>query len=152
MLKVNLGIRLTPLENYLNIDFAAQPNQQNPVPGNPYDLDNLIDANEADELLCSDSLDYLPAQGRNKALQHWLNRVSHGGIIVVQGNDMYELARLIHLGQVNLQQANDTVYGIGRKSFSVPDEVIQSIMSTSQFSLESVRYNNHIYTIVCRRK
>lgn len=154
MLKVQIGVRLTPLSNYLNIDLAAKPNEQDRVLGDVFKLDPLIDANECSEIILCDTLDYLHVQARAQALQHVLTRIAHGGKIIIMGNDVYEVSRLVHNGQLDLQQANNIVYGMGRKGFVRPLDNVAVANTTGQFTLDSVKYqpNGFSYVVILVRR
>ena len=157
MLKVNIGVRLNPVLNgYLNLDLAAQPNENDRIHADIYKLDNLLDHNECDEIILNDSLDYLPyGQARQTALQHIMTKLAHGGKLIIMGSDIYEVCRLGHLGQLDVQALNSIVYGIGKKSFVRPMDNVQMVLSSGQFESEEVKYNSNVpfqYTVVMRRK
>lgn len=157
MIKANLGIRVKPLSGYINLDPTGQPNESDRVACNLQDLAGIIDANELEEFLCSDTLDFIPLQARQSVLTHWLTRVAHGGLFVLTGNDIFQLARVIHNGTLgDLSKVNEAVYrfDVSKKSAVVPEVNLQIIMSTGQFVLESVKYldNKFTYCISVRRK
>lgn len=146
MLKVNIGVRLNPVLNgFLNLDLAAQPNENDRIHADIFKLDNLIDNNECDQIIINDSLDYLPfGQARQTALQHVMTKVSHGGKLIITGSDLYEVCRLGHLGQLDSQTLNSIVYGIGKKSFCRPNDNAQVILSSGQFDLVDKKFNTNV--------
>lgn len=151
-MKVQLGVRPTPMNGYYCIDFAAQPTDMDRVLGDPYKLDSLLDANEVSEMVVGDSLDYLPLQARSKALNHWLTKLSHRGTIVITGNDPKYIGHVIFDGSINIEQTNSIIYGIGKKSMVTALDNINIAMNTGQFVVENLKYNNFQYVVVLRRK
>ena len=150
-MKAQIGVRLTPLNGFINLDLADQSR-----PVDPYKLDEYFDNNEIDEVfIVNDTLDYLPLQGRGQALSHWLTKLAHGAKITLIGNDLFEVARVIDNGQLDLPQANAIVYGVGRKSFVRPADNIAIVMNTGQFELYEFKYNAvkpFEYVVTLRRK
>lgn len=152
-MKVQLGVRITPLNGFVNLDCAAQPSEVDRIAADPYKLDEILDNNEIDEVfIVNDTLDFLPLQGRQAALNHWLTKLAHGAKLVLAGNDVLNLARLIHNGQLDASQANAVIYGIGRKSFVHPQDNIQIALATGQFEVEGIKYHNYQYVITLVRK
>lgn len=141
-MKVQLGVRINPLNGFLNLDLAAQPNEQDRVHADIYKLDSLLDNNECDQVILNDSLDYLPfGQARQTALQHVMTKIAHGGQLIIMGTDIREACRLGHLGQLNDQQLNHIVYGMGKKSFVSLEENVNVVLSGGQFDLLEKKFN-----------
>ena len=156
MLKVNLGVRLNSvISGYLNLDCSPDPNNKQAIAVDPFKLDDVLDNNELEEFLVNDTLDFLPLQARATALNHWMTKIAHGGKLIIMGSDIYEVCRLGHLGQLDVQALNSIVYGIGKKSFVRPMDNVQMVLSSGQFESEEVKYNSNVpfqYTVVMRRK
>lgn len=155
MLKCQIGVRINPLNGYINLDAAAQPGESDRIHCDPMDIDPLVDPNELSELIIAELLDYLPLPARQKCLQHLITRVSHGGKVIIIGNDLQEVCRLGHSGQLNASALNSIIYGIGKKSSVSPAENIQLVLSSGQFDLDEVKYSQQLpyqYTIIVRRK
>lgn len=154
-MKVNLGIKTNFLNGYMNLDCVQDPNSKC-VFVDPFKLETVLDHNEIDEVfLVNDTLDFLHLQARPNAISHWLTKLAHGGKIVIMGNDLQEVCRLGHLGQLDPNQLNSIVYGFGKKSAVRPIDNIQMILQTGQFDLEDNRYNVNIpfqYITTLRRK
>lgn len=154
-MKAQLGIRLNNILNgYLNLDCAVQPGENDGRIGcDPYKLDDIIDHNELEEFVVHDTLDFLPLQARQSAITHWTTKIAHGGKLIITGNDITEIGRLVHSGKLDLAQANSIIYGIGRKSALRPQETIQMVVNTGQFVLDNVSYSNPFtYVITLIRK
>lgn len=151
-MKAQIGVRITPLNGYLNLDAATQNNEKDRVACDPMNIDPLVDHNELDEFIINDILDYLPLPARQKCLNHLLTKVSHQGKVVITGINPYEVSRLVHNGQLDIQQANSIIYGIGRKSFVNPVDNVQMALSTGQFLEDGIKYDGFKYVIQLIRK
>lgn len=74
-------------------------------------LNLVCEANEAIEIRAVDTLDFFPPTQVDKALEHWLSRLAHGGIISIVATEIREVARGLLNGAITLDQANQLLYG-----------------------------------------
>ncbi len=160
-MKVNIliGDKNKPLNGYTNINQTASPNDTEQIPCELNALDGIISHNECEEVLALQVLDHFPLQMRQPTLVHWLCKLKHGGKITISATDPYEMARLIHVGEIeNPVQFNELVYGQIKNVWDIKKSVlplqdtIGMIMQTGQFNIESVKYEGPYYYIVARRK
>lgn len=155
-MRVQLTIQKPALNGFLVIDPTCQPGQNDRVLcQNITNLDDLVDNNECEEIICEEVLDYLPLPARLPALSNYLTKIQHGGTIVITGLCPYEASRLVHQGQLsNLQQINALLYGTAalRKSIVPAEYNVGIAVQTGQFVVEQVKYANLQYVIVMRRK
>lgn len=153
--KVNITIQGPVHNGFLNLDPTAQKNQTDRVLCDLFKLEDMIDANEANLILLSDTMDYLPLPARAKFLSNVLTRVSHGGEIFISGLDLLQASRVIHTGELaSVEEANIVLYGtnISKKSAVTPQEVVTVIQQTNQFDITEVSYQQIQYVIKARRK
>lgn len=142
-MKAQIGVRLNNILNgFMNLDAAAQPNENDRIACDPFKVDQFIDANELEFFNINDLLDYLPLPARGKCLQGLLTRVAHHGVMVMTGLEPSEVARLIHNGGLDVVQTNNIIYGVGRKSMVSVMDSVGVVLNTGQFDLESASYDN----------
>lgn len=154
-MKAQIGIRINPLNGFLNIDLAAKQGESDRVPLDDIGkLDNLVDANELSFFQINDTLDFLPLRARAQCLQHLLTRMAHGGTFIMMGVEPIEVGRLLYNGTLSIQQVNDIIYGIGRKSMLTLQDNVGYILGTGQFDLESAKYDDKRlnYVLTFKRK
>lgn len=97
---------------YLNIDPSANP--EDPYGRVRCDLDNLdplVDANEATEVVALDILDYYATTDVDRVLNHWLSKLAHGGTLTVSVVDLREVSRQFLAGGLGLDEANLLLHG-----------------------------------------
>lgn len=141
-MKAQIGVRINPVNGFMNLDAAAKPDENDRIACDPFQVEQFIDANELEFFQINDLLDYLPLQARGKCLQGLLTRVAHGGVVVMTGLEPSEVARLIHNGSLDVLQLNNIIYGMGRKSMVSVADSIGVVLNTGQFDLESAGYDN----------
>lgn len=111
-MKINLLLR-SPGEarqGYVNIDPAAPAGQANYIPGLPHDL-SCAEANEVTELVAHDILDRYGITEVDKVLEHWIGKLSHGGLLHLSVVDLGEVSRAFLAGSLSLDETNTLLHG-----------------------------------------
>lgn len=102
---------------YLNIDGAVSEEE---VQGNPNDsriakrvddLSHTVDANELDELVAMDILDYFPMNHADVILDHWLSRLKHGGELTLSVVDLRQISREVLSNALDISDVNHLLFG-----------------------------------------
>ncbi len=152
LLKINLKLGGQNLNGYLNIDPISSA--EGCVQHNLDNIEDLVDHNSASEFIANDVLDYLPIGMKQNVLTHWLTKISHGGSFIMTGTDIREAARLIHTGKVDMMtQGNNLLYGMGNNMWTLKkglltwEDAVNMIMSTGQFQVESMKFQDYKYVI-----
>lgn len=97
---------------YLNIDPYAGPNDQaGRIPGDINNLDDLVSAGEATEVVALDILDKFPRQYVDQILTHWLSRLAHGGRLTISVIDLYEVAKAFLNEAIDVDKTNTLLHG-----------------------------------------
>lgn len=156
-MKINLllngdGIR----SGYLNLDPLADPNDSMKTQGDICNLDEYVDDAEADEIIATDIIDFLPTNDLESVLSHWLSKLRHGGSIVVGGVDIREVARGLLNQRLTLNQANMLLYG-GQQSphdYRKTTLTLQKLLEIFQqlgFKVIQKRQENYFYQVKAER-
>jgi hypothetical protein len=111
-MKLNLTLNGEARDGYTNIDPfpSADPRK---VRG---DIRNLteVDDGEAEEIIAIDVLDRFTLPDTEKVITHWISKLKHGGELTIGFTDLIELAKAIANRSVNLDQANQILFGSGQ--------------------------------------
>ena len=74
-------------------------------------LDVVVDDGEAEVLIARNVINYMPQEHLISTLNHWISKLRRGGRIVVGAIDLYEIARQIHIRDIELSESNTFLYG-----------------------------------------
>jgi 2-succinyl-5-enolpyruvyl-6-hydroxy-3-cyclohexene-1-carboxylate synthase len=112
MSKINLLIDSPNVKDgYVNIDPFTQDGNQAKISGAVSKLDHTVDNGEASEIIAEDVIDYLGPDYVDKAINNWLSKLQHGGIIVIGGTDIRVVCKSYFLRQLNTVEVNNLLYG-----------------------------------------
>lgn len=115
----------TPRSGFLNLDPLASPGDELKTRGDLSNLDEFVDDSEAEEIIATDVIDFLPPQTVDGVIDHWIRKLRHGGSIVVGGVDIREVARGLMNQSITPEYANLLLYGVQ----SAPHEYRKSTMT-----------------------
>lgn len=97
---------------YTNVDpLAPDGDPAGRVRCDPGNLDPVVDAGEAVEIVAHDIIDRVPMHQANALLEHWLSKLAHGGTIVLSCVDILEVARSLLGRFITVEQANVLLHG-----------------------------------------
>jgi hypothetical protein len=97
---------------YLNLDpLAPDDDPAGRVKCDPGNLDPVVDAGEAAELVAHDLLDRVPLAQANTLLDHWLSKLAHGGTITVSCVDLLEVAKSLQNRLITVEEASTLLHG-----------------------------------------
>ncbi len=94
---------------YLNIDPFATGDDARVKGGLELTKDGFVEANEAEEVIALDILDYCTEP--NTLLQGWLSRLAHGGRLTISVVDFREVSRMFLAGGLSMDDVNDLLFG-----------------------------------------
>jgi len=110
-MKINLMWgRGNPLSGYLNVDPHIY-GVDGVSTGDVTNLDGYVNDSEATEILALDILDFLPLGIAGKALHNWVQKLRHGGKIVVGGTDIGLVCMMFSKKELDLTELNKIVHG-----------------------------------------
>lgn len=75
------------------------------------DLSHTIDANELEELVAHDILDYFGVSEADRVLDHWLSRLAHGGTLSLSVVDLREVSRAVLANALDIADVNELLFG-----------------------------------------
>lgn len=97
---------------YVNLNHHKYRNEESQQ--DLYNLDNLADDGEVEEILAYDVIDYLEAGKVEGAIDHWVRKLRVGGKIVVSGTDIIEVAKGVASYKLTVADANKLLYNADR--------------------------------------
>jgi hypothetical protein len=143
----------------MNLDPLCQPGDTSKIQVDLTKLDNIVDHNEAEEVLAIDVLDFFPLQVRMQVLNDWKAKVAHGGTITLSCMDVNEVSRLINLGELdNIQTINSLIFGdcrsmwAMRKSVVPLDDTVAMLTMDKQFDITGIKFESVFYIITAKRR
>lgn len=114
-MKLYLGIDITPIAGYTNISPRGG---EGIVEADFRNLNDIVEPNEAMEILAPDILDTIRRQDLKPFLEHLVSKLRHGGKLTIGGTDLMESCRAIisasHVkphGKIDTSVANEILYG-----------------------------------------
>lgn len=105
---------------YLNIDGAATPEEcekDGRIAGAVDNIEHTVDANELEELVAMDILDYFPMHYADKVLDHWLSRLKHGGRLTLSVADLRQVSRELLNNTADIADVNELLFGKQEKDW-----------------------------------
>lgn len=138
-------------QGYLNIDPLA-PMGAEAVKGDPTKLDDFVCENEATEILALEILDKFSPDKVDNILDHWLSRLAHKGRLTISVVDLYEIARGVVCESINVEIANNLLYGTNVKNNSAftLDQLSMVLENKGYKVIKKFIENNRAYVTVER--
>lgn len=117
---------------HLNVDPYVGPDDPLRTRGSPFNLTDLADKGEVTDLVALDILGFLPKPEVVRVLDHWVGLLAYGGTLTVTMLDIDEVARLLYLGKLSSEQAEQLVHGGGdewkvRRSFTTAEKLAANL-------------------------
>jgi len=109
-MKLNLLWGTNPRNGYTNVDPFGFGDEQKTL-GSLHQLNDIVDDNEAEEIIAEDVIDFLPRDSVVETIQHWISKLCHGGTLIIGGVDAYEVARAFANYEINLADLNYLLHG-----------------------------------------
>lgn len=106
-MKINLSVRPSNISGYTNICASSG--------GNISCLDDKVCDAEAEEILATDVINFIPVEEVERIIDAWLIKLRHGGKIVIGGIDAYEVCRSVAQASSSIADFNNIVHS-GRVS------------------------------------
>ena len=122
----------------------------NPSRGN---LDGVVEAGEASEVVALDVLDYFKLDQQQDLLRHWASRLAPGGVLTVSCTDIYEVARSLALGFADEGWASQMLYGApeARKAVQFSEKSLSHILASMGLQAISRRVEGYQCIVVMGR-
>lgn len=137
-MKINIcfGDSSEYLNNYVNTNiFQSDQFQQ----CHPENIDAIVDDGEAEQILAINVLNYIEYEKTKNVLTNWFNKLKYDGTMTVSFFDFLEIARLLSLGDLQINDAKKLFYGEQKEGWA---------FFKSGISLEEVRL--FFKTIKCK--
>lgn len=152
-MKINLLVNSTETKpGFLNIDPLAQPSDKTKVPGDPANLDLLVDPAEVTEFVAHGVLQLYPPNMVGNVLDHWVSRLAHGGTITLSATDLDDVARATANGVLSLEQANEFLYGReGERRCGMTVNQVSSWLEGKGLKVLQKKVINHVFYVTAQR-
>lgn len=126
------------IANYININIL----------NDELSIDHIIN-NSCDEIIVSDTLDYLPYSSIDKTLFNIIQKIRLNGKLIITGNDARGICRFFSNDIISLEQFCSIIENI--KSINTEPK-IKNILMSAGLKIESSLLNHHKYEIIAIRK
>ena len=164
MIRNNVGL----LTGYINVDpYSSTTDKEYDIRTADYrHLDSIVDNSECTEIIANDITDYMEPHEVERIIHHWAGKIRRGGILVVIGIDIMEVAKGLAYGTLldktenpfqQIQKANMLLHNAGgeiwngrRHNLSL-DAVVHILGGLAGFKLEQKTVNDYRYCVVVRR-
>ncbi len=115
------------------------------------DVPELVSASY-DVVAIGELLDFVDAENRLTVLTEILTLLNYGGQIEIHGNDIVDISRAIHYGQLPPEQALQYLYGNNRRSITHITAVINELWALGlKITVKQLNPDLHHYFVVgCR--
>ena len=112
-MKVNITVGSSHhLNGYLNIDpITGGEEGAEAVKCDIRNLDNLVLDSQCYEIIAEDVMDYLTMEDASLALSNWVQKLRHGGKIIIGGTDIYEASKQFNQGVIPIRDYNNIIHG-----------------------------------------
>jgi len=142
-MKLNLLWGTAPRNGYINVDPFGFGDEEK-VLGELHNLDDVVDDNEAEEIIAEDVIDYLPRDKVIDTIKHWISKLCHGGTLIIGGVDVYEVARSFANYEIGLDDVNYLLHGRQEEPYQ------QKLTNFTLMGLRDLLLNNGMRIIKCR--
>ncbi len=160
-MKVNLLLRNPDdiRSGYLNIDGIATADEckaDGRIAARVDNLEHTVDANELEELVAMDVLDYFPMKEADEILNHWLSRLKHGGRLTVGVVDLRQIAREVLSNTCDIADANVLLFGKEEEGWQFKHcvfttTILVNILRAKGYAIESKLAMNKRAIVTVRR-
>jgi threonine dehydrogenase-like Zn-dependent dehydrogenase len=82
-------------------------------------LDDIVDDAEATELVCDNVLEFVPLPDLMGFLQHVIQKLRHGGTLVLTGVDAYSVSKAFVSYNLNIEEFNVLLHGNQRDETNI---------------------------------
>lgn len=113
-MKVYISIDKPHLNGYINIDPCIANDK---ISFDPRNLNDLLDKAEANQIIVDDVLDYISHTSIYNAIANWVEKLRHGGVIIITGNDLKEVCRKSFTGEIDTGTLNQILFGAHDKAW-----------------------------------
>lgn len=115
----------------------------------PQTLDNIqkIEDSICTELYVGNILDYYA--NRQDLLVMLIKKVRYNGIIIINGDDLYDIVQKFYLGKITNEQANAMFFS-GKQSLDTPEH-LSKLIKMYGYTVDIINIENGKYSIQARR-
>ena len=154
-MKINLLISQKHLakNGYLNIDPTAKKEDEPLiVEGNPTILEQHVEDGEAEEIIATNIIDYVPHHKVLSILKQWVSKLSHKGILKVGFTDIASVSRRIYNGQIDFLKAPEILYGKclegwDNKKAALTIDIMKNKFLECGLNIKSINFSEHFVVI-----
>jgi len=142
---------------YLNIDPYSDGTIKNTVVGDPQNLNEHIDDASCKEIIALDILDNYSSQEVDKIINHWISKMRHDSSITIGGTDMSSIAKSLHMGNIDVNKANELVFGPQTQDWEFKKSCIDintmiDILRSKGLRIIKKRINGYKFAVTAERK
>lgn len=136
------------LEKYVNISTSFEHEKVIKVESLDK-LDDICHDGELEELRAYEVIEYIPDNILEDCIKCWMKKVSIGGYLSITALDVFELSYLITIGQIEIHQASNLLYGGKNNCFSC--QQIVRYFKENNFSIDRIIKENIRFTVRGKR-
>lgn len=114
-MKLYLGLNSTLVSGHTVIDPMGGEGK---VALDFRNLDTVVDDGEC-EVINAKVLNHIHGSEVYAVIQHWANKLAHGGVIVLGGSDILEVSKMVITGQLSNSDSNKLIYGLNNSSWGI---------------------------------
>lgn len=126
------------IANYTNVDISD----------NGLNINHIVN-NSCDEIIVSDTLDYIPYENINKTLFDIVQKIRLNGRLIITGTDIRCICRLTSADTISVEQFSSIIRDVKSMNTEIN---IKHLLASVGLKIESNLINHHKYEIIAVRK
>jgi len=146
-MKINIGVGISVLNGYTNVDPSGKDDC---LCMDFKSLDAVCDDSSCTEIRGTNALNFVHGSVLGDVLKHWINKLRHGGILIVGGFDIFEISKAVFLSHLAVVDANQILYKDGVCGIYTPNEIV-GILHELGLKINKRRVNGNEFVVeACR--
>jgi len=119
-------------------------------------LEKIVDDGELDHISCKNVINFINYKELEQTLIGWFKKLRHGGTMLLLFEDLIELCRLVTVGKIKEEMAQELIYGkqfndiIIKKSGTTIAEIKRIFVQNGMF-IETIKIEGFYCCITSRR-
>jgi hypothetical protein len=115
-----------------------------------------VDNGELDHISCKNVINFISYKELESTLIDWFKKLKHGGTMLLLFEDLIELCRLVTIGKIKEEMAQELIYGkqfsdtIIKKSGTTISEIKRIFVQNGMF-IETIKIEGFYCSISSRR-
>lgn len=141
------------MSGYLNIDIFPGENK---VQGDISNLNNLVDDASCYEIVARNVLEYIPHQEIPQVVAHWVQKLSHGGKIIINTTDLKSVSKSIIRDNITPSETLEILYGkqlnaLDCKKSAVTTQILSALLESNGLKIINKCIDSYELSITAER-